>query len=509
MRFQCPFCSYIIQLEDNNTGCKVMCPSCNQHIRAPKDKFSETCVIGDFLLDTKLGAGALATVYKATQLSLNRTVALKILFPEFTDPQGLSEFLHEARAASDLSHPNILRSLAIGNDGDVYYMAMTYIEGVTISDRIEKKGKVPVDEALHIIQQITEALYYAWDEAQLIHRDIKSENIMITPKGTAMLTDLGLALAQSEWNPDLEISGSPAYMAPEQFSGEKIDRRTDMYSLGITLYQMLTGEIPFEAETAEEVARQHFYQDPKPITKALPKVYKLVEVIVMKLLAKHPEDRYQSHEELLEDIWKARQKTAPNKELVPDIHTISVKRLDYNIQEESLRAKKTKRKRNKFTVNSDTGGKYKTFSILLLIIVMILLGTLFLGGKTPLYKDLDLKIKGLNAEFEKAKDYEFIKVKIDQFLQRIPAENSIENTSLRNALFLLSEKVQAKENKIAYSNKYKIYKNILVDQKIKNLELLIKYKDYNKAKLLIKRLIKDSPTINQQKKLKVLKKLIK
>ncbi len=329
MRFQCPFCSYIIQLDDCE-GLKVMCPSCNQRIRAPKDRFSETCVVGDFLLEKKLGAGALATVYKATQLSLDRTVALKILFPEFTDKQGLAEFLHEARAAANLSHPNILRSLAVGNDGDVYYMAMTYITGDTVSKRIEKDGKLPVDEALHIIQQTTEALFYAWDEAQLIHRDIKSENIMLTPEGTAKLTDLGLALAQSEWNPDLEISGSPAYMAPEQFSGEKIDRRTDIYSLGITFYQMLTGKIPFEGETPKEVAQQHFYQDPKPIREYRPKIYKLVENIAEKMLAKHPDDRYQTHDELLQDIWKARQKTAPNKDLVPDIHTISVKRLFAN-----------------------------------------------------------------------------------------------------------------------------------------------------------------------------------
>ena len=332
MRFKCPFCSYIIKSDDTYRGYKIKCPSCEKAVLVPISPFERDCVIADFVIEAKIGKGSIGTVYKATQVSLDRKVALKVLSPEYTNSKGISDFLREARAAAKLSHTNIVQSLAVGEEDGTCYMAMTYITGQTLKDKIGREGKIPVDEALHIGQQVAEALYYAWDEAKLIHRDVKPDNIMITEEGIVKLTDLGLAMHQKDWREDMEISGSPSYMSPEQFSGEKLDSRSDIYSLGITLYQMLAGKLPFEGETLKTVARQHFEEEAPSLHKLDPKIPPKVSTLVKKMIAKIPEARFATMEELLNNIWNIRQKTAPNKDLVPDVHTISINRLDYDYQ---------------------------------------------------------------------------------------------------------------------------------------------------------------------------------
>ena len=196
-----------------------------------------------------------------------------------------------------------------------------------------------VDEALHISQQVAEALYDAWDEVGLIHRDVKPDNIMITDDGIVKLTDLGLAINQSEWHEGMEISGSPSYMSPEQFRGEKLDSRSDIYSLGVTLFQMISGRLPFESDSVKKLAQLHLEKEPPSLRHLVPGVPLAVDALVKRMMAKRPESRYASMEEVLKAIWTIRQKTAPNKSLVPDVHTISIKRLDYEIQNESSELK--------------------------------------------------------------------------------------------------------------------------------------------------------------------------
>lgn len=321
-----------------------MCPSCGKKVLVPAGRFDEGCIVGDFIIKGKIGEGSIGAVYRATQISLDRQVALKILSPEYTTAKGIIDFLKEARAAAKLTHTNLVQSFAVGEEEGICYMAMNYIIGETVKTRLKREGKIPIDEALHVIQQVAEALYYAWDEIAIIHRDVKPDNIMITEDGIVKLTDLGLAMNQSEWREDMEISGSPSYMSPEQFSGEKLDTRSDIYSLGVTLYQMISGKLPFDAETVKSVALQHFEQDAVPLNKLDPMIPLKVSQLVQKMMAKLPEDRFQNMEELLEAIWTIRQKTAPDKSLVPDIHTISIKRLNYDFQHESAEAKKNVKK---------------------------------------------------------------------------------------------------------------------------------------------------------------------
>ncbi|MBR2426329.1 MAG: serine/threonine protein kinase [Lentisphaeria bacterium] len=390
MRFSCPFCHYAISVDDSVMGFRTECQGCNKNILVPAHRFDEGCIIGDFIINSHLGKGAVGDVYKATQITLDRPVALKVLKQQSMTEKGVKAFMKEARSASRLSHINLVQSYAVGTDEGYIYMAMTYIKGETLRSRLKRIGIVPVDEALHIIQQVAEALFYAWDECRIIHRDVKPENIMLTEKGIVKLTDLGLAMQQREWAEDMEISGSPSYMSPEQFAGEKLDTRSDIYSLGITLYQMLSGKLPFAADTVTGVAQQHFEEEAVPLDKINPAIPSNVVKLVEKMMEKEAEDRFSNMEELLKEIWTIRQKTAPAKELVPDVHTISAKRLDYEKQnEQAIR----KRQQNPVTENTNTSSpKYWLWGLPAILIVLVLVALLWDSKETRRTKDLEERL---------------------------------------------------------------------------------------------------------------------
>lgn len=336
MRFQCSFCSSIVST-DLPPKTRLECTSCGHSCFVPANKFEEHCIIGDFVIGEEIGAGSIGKVYRAEQLSLGREVALKILSPELSSAKFIDSFLHEARAAAKLSHANLVQSYAVGEEDGVCYLAMSYIQGETLSDRLKREKRIPVDEALHIIQQVAEALFYAWDDSRLIHRDVKPDNIMITADGIVKLTDMGLAITQEDWTADSEISGSPSYMSPEQFAGEELDCRCDIYSLGITLYQMLSGKLPFIGESFQEIASQHFNEEPLPLHRINIGVTLKVSYLVKKMMEKLPEDRFPDYDALLKSLWNLRHITAPDSSLIPDIHTISIHHLDYNLQKKSYK----------------------------------------------------------------------------------------------------------------------------------------------------------------------------
>ncbi len=382
-------------------GDKVLCPNCGRQPFIPTDPYGPGRIVGDFLIKEKIGEGSIGAVYFAQQISLDRNVALKILSKKYTNAKGMASFLAEARAAAKLSHPNIVQALSVGDEDDgTCYMAMTYVRGETVKSKIKREKKIPVDEALHIVQQVAEALFYAWDDSKIIHRDVKPENIMLDEEGVAKLTDLGLAMHQADWYQGMEISGSPSYMSPEQFIGDKLDTRSDIYSLGISLYQMLTGKLPFDASTLNSMAKQHFYQKPTPLNKIDPFISSKVNALVKKMIDKHPDNRFQNMDQLLRQIWEVRQTTAPSKDLVPDVHTVSIKRLDYTLQTES-KEKKEKLKLDDLENKKKTGVwlSILAFAIpVILIIVIIISGVGYsnskvLGTKIKLVDDFDNVMK--------------------------------------------------------------------------------------------------------------------
>jgi hypothetical protein len=266
--------------------------------------------LGDFRLQRLLGRGGMGDVYLATQLSLNRPVALKILHPHFgSSPSYLSRFEKEAKAVARLNHPNILHVYSHGEVEGLHYLAMEYVPGWNLREYILKKGTVELPLALSIIKQAGQAIAAA-GEVGLVHRDIKPENLLLTRKGRVKVADFGLcrdleADAVHVTQPGITV-GTPLYMSPEQARGMALDHRSDLYSLGVTIYHMLTGEPPFRADSPLALAIKHLKDTPVPPRVYRPEIPPELEALVLKLMAKDPAERYQSAEEMLSDLAQIR-----------------------------------------------------------------------------------------------------------------------------------------------------------------------------------------------------------
>lgn len=393
MRFRCPFCFYTVSADDSLRGYELKCPGCSRQLHVPPSRFQDGCIIGDFMIRSKIGSGAVGTVYLATQLSLDRQVALKVLLPEYCTRKGSSDLLKEARMAATLNHINLIQSVAIGEEDGICYMAMPYISGGSVMDRIIREKQLPVDESLHIIQQSAEALHYVWTECGMVHRDIKPDNIMLTQEGIVKIMDFGMAVHITDWQSSSSISGSPSYMSPELFKGVKPDPRSDIYSLGVTLYQMLAGRLPFESETIRLVAYQHMEEEPEPLDKLNPEVPPDVVKLVRRMMAKKPEDRFQDMEELLAEIWRIRQETAPDRNLVPEVHTVSVRRLDYEIQRDSVQSQAKVRE-----LESEVRHRRRELRLVMMLVpaaaILGIIVTLFWFGNAPIRISAEARLAG-------------------------------------------------------------------------------------------------------------------
>ena len=310
MKFQCPFCRNVLEVENSDCGTEVGCPKCEEVSIAPLSQVSAGVVVGnDFLIVEEIGRGGMGVVYLTHQMSLDRRAALKILSKKYaSNSEFVAGFIKEARAAAKLNHPHIVQAYAVGEDSGVYFFAMEYIDGETMKSVLKREGCIPVETALTIIQQIAEALDYAWKEQRLIHRDIKPDNIMITKNGRAKLADLGLAriAGEIEDKNDDEIMGTPQYISPEHLTGAAMDGRSDIYSLGASFYNIITGQFPFTGRTAAEITRKHIEEPLQPPRLVNPKISEFVSRIIMKMMEKNPNDRYQTAEELVDDIRLAR-----------------------------------------------------------------------------------------------------------------------------------------------------------------------------------------------------------
>ncbi|MBU6414053.1 MAG: serine/threonine protein kinase [Planctomycetes bacterium] len=255
----------------------------------------------------KLGAGAMASVMLGRQLSLDRLVAIKLLPKKFTgNPQFIERFYAEGRAAAQLNHPNIVQAYDVGKAGDYHYFVMEYVEGRTAYDDIARLKRYTEKDAIEIILQISEALLHAHEKG-LIHRDVKPKNIMITKEGVAKLADMGLARAISDKEAaEAEAGkafGTPYYISPEQIRGEKnITPAADIYSLGATLYHMLTGQVPFEGKNPSEVMHKHLKAELPQPDHINAKLSAGISEIVEMMMAKDPGQRYRNCRDLIVDL---------------------------------------------------------------------------------------------------------------------------------------------------------------------------------------------------------------
>ena len=260
-------------------------------------------MIGDrYEILEKIGTGGMSDVYKAKDHKLNRFVAVKVLKQEFSENANfVSKFRIEAQAAAGLMHPNIVNVYDVGEEGGIYYIVMELVEGITLKKYIEKKARLSVKEAISIAIQVSMGIQAAHNN-HIIHRDIKPQNIIISKEGKVKVTDFGIAKAATSNTITSNVMGSVHYTSPEQARGGYSDEKRDIYSLGITMFEMLTGRVPFNGETTVAIAIKHIQEELPPPREFVPEIPVSVEQIVCKCCQKSPDRRYQSMEELIADL---------------------------------------------------------------------------------------------------------------------------------------------------------------------------------------------------------------
>ncbi|MDE3090863.1 MAG: serine/threonine protein kinase, partial [Chloroflexota bacterium] len=257
--------------------------------------------VGNYQIVEEIGRGGMGTVFRGFQPSLNRPVAIKVLSPALAqDAEFFKRFKQEALATAALDHPNIIHVYDTGEDQDVHYIAMEYIGGGNLYSRIrDQAAPMPVVEAARIAAQIATALDFAHRRG-IVHRDVKPSNILLDPEGRAVLSDLGIAraLEGTRLTHTGVMMGTPEYMSPEQAQGKPVDGRADLYSLGVVLYEMLTGRIPFQGDTPLVMLYKQIHEIPPDPNKLNPKIPKSLASVLRKALAKDPEKRYAAGQQM-------------------------------------------------------------------------------------------------------------------------------------------------------------------------------------------------------------------
>lgn len=251
----------------------------------------------------RIGAGGMADVYKGKDHKLNRYIAVKVLKSDYRNDQVfIQKFVSEAQAAAGLLHPNVVNVYDVGQDRGLYYMVMELVEGITLKDYIEKKGRLSVKETISISIQMVTGIQAAHNQ-HIIHRDIKPQNIMISKDGKVKVTDFGIARATTSTKTiSTNVMGSVHYTSPEQVHGGAVDERSDIYSAGITMYEMITGHVPFDGDSTVTVAIKHLKEEMPAPSEEVPDIPYSLECIILKCTRKDPAERYQSCQELITDL---------------------------------------------------------------------------------------------------------------------------------------------------------------------------------------------------------------
>lgn len=309
--------------------------------------------LGDrYEIISKIGAGGMADVYKARCHRLNRYVAIKILKQEYSeDKKFVDKFRAEAQSVAGLSHPNIVNVYDVGEDGELHYIVMELVEGITLKSFIERKGKLNMREAIGIAVQIAQGMQAA-HENHIIHRDIKPQNIIISKEGKVKVTDFGIAKAASSNTVTSNAMGSVHYISPEQARGGYSDEKSDIYSLGVTLYEMLTGQVPFVGDSAVSIALAHIQEDAVPVRTISPEIPVSLDRIVQKCMQKKPERRYLTAASLIEDLKRCL--TEPEGDFVKLSQTLVDDSPTINLSENDVQAIRSASRNTELEKNART-----------------------------------------------------------------------------------------------------------------------------------------------------------
>ncbi len=262
-------------------------------------------IVGErYELQDRIGAGGMAEVYLALDHRLGRQVAVKVLYPAYAaDPAFVERFRREARAAAALNHPHIAAVYDWGSDGDTYYMVMEYVPGGNLKEALREHGPCPEGDALRLGAQIASALEAAHRQG-VIHRDVKPHNVLLDLQKEVKVVDFGIARAvgAAQLTQTMAVLGSAHYLSPEQAQRQQVDFRSDLYNLGVVLYELLTGQVPFTGDSPLAIAWQHVHQPPTPPGALRPGISPATEAVVLKALAKEPAARYLSATAFADDL---------------------------------------------------------------------------------------------------------------------------------------------------------------------------------------------------------------
>ncbi|HEY7280899.1 MAG TPA: protein kinase [Actinomycetota bacterium] len=283
----------------------------------------DIALAGRYRIDREIGRGGMAHVYRATDTVLGRTVAVKVLNPDYaSDPSFVERFRREARAAARLNHPNVVAVFDTGSDGDLHFIVMELVDGRSLAEVLGDEGPLDPERAAAIAEGIAEGLSFA-HAGGLVHRDVKPANVMITPPGRVKVMDFGIArLATANTITHAStVFGTAAYLAPEQAQGRRVDARADVYALGVVLYEMLVGRVPFRADSALAVASKHVLEPPEAPSAVRTGIPAELEAVTLRALAKDPGDRYRGAGEMAAALRGAAVAGPPTAPLADDVAT--------------------------------------------------------------------------------------------------------------------------------------------------------------------------------------------
>ena len=402
----------------------------------------------------KIGGGGMAVVYKARCLLLNRNVAIKVLRPEFVqDEELVKRFKFEAQSAASLSHPNIVPIYDVGSEDGNYYIVMEYVDGITLKEYIRSKGALDWEEAVKIAIQICSAMEHA-HKNKIIHRDIKPQNILLTNDGIAKVADFGIARAATASTITMagNTIGSVHYFSPEQARGGYTDDKSDLYSLGIVLYEMATGKVPFEADTPVAVAMMQVQkqpQDPMHLKRDIPEA---LNDLIMKAIRKDPGTRYQSASEMLSDLYQVL--VEPNGRFVKrikgddDLPTKKMQAVDIPIAIDPKSDKNNERKNEEVYYDDEKDVKKSHFGLWFAIIAsMLIIGAV-------VYIGINFVIPSLNDDANKFTVDNYVKQDIEIVKQELTAkkinvtENRVFNESIQKGIIISQDVTPGQELKL-------------------------------------------------------------